>query len=152
MRLTRSTLFSVLVFCAAIRGTAGDPGARCWLLIDFDAVSCSLCREPLLDFCRALPAVVQEERVLAVVVFAAASDPEAADRRRRVVAAQWEGFRRAHGLRFPAVLDDGPVFRRWLENGAARILLFDGRARVVREIGLPAPPGRLDEALALLLN
>jgi hypothetical protein len=152
MRSFRPFFVPVLILCAAEAGWAAAPRYQCWLLIDFDAASCSLCLEPLLAFCRALPAAVQEGRIMGIVVYGAPADPKEAGRKRKIMEAKWDGFQRAHGFRFPAVLDDGPVFRRWLDKGAARVLFFDGTARAVREFELPLPPGRFDEMLSLLLN
>ena len=152
MRSLRPFFVPVLILWAAEAGWTAGPRYQCWLLIDLDAASCSLCLEPLLAFCRSLPAAVQEGRILGIVVYAAPADPKDAGRRRKIMEAKWDGFQRAQGFRFPSVLDDGPVFRRWLEKGAARVLFFDGSARAVREFELPLPPGRFDEMLSLLLN
>jgi hypothetical protein len=152
VRSLRPFFVPVLILCAAEAGWTAGPRYQCWLLIDFDAASCSLCLEPLLAFCRSLPAAVQEGRILGIVVYSAPADPKDAGHRRKIMEAKWDGFQRAHGFRFPSVLDDGPVFRRWLDKGAARVLFFDGPARAVREFELPLPPGRFDEMLSLLLN
>jgi hypothetical protein len=152
MRSFRPFFVPVLILCAAEAGWTGAPRYQCWIIIDFDVVSCSLCLEPLLEFCRALPLAAQEGRVLGIVVYAAPGNPEDEGRKRRIMEAKWDGFQKAHGFRFPAVLDDGPVFRRWLEKGAAKVLFFDGPAKAIREFDLPLRPGRFDEMLSLLLN
>jgi hypothetical protein len=148
----RTLFLPVLIVCAAESGLAAPVRFQCWVIVDFDSLLCPGCLEPLLGFCRALPASVQEDRLLGVVVFRPAKNPGEGLRRRRIVEAQWNGFRKAHDIRFPAVLDDGPVFRRWLTAGAAKVLCFDERARTFRELELPLRPGRFDELLSLLLN
>ncbi len=152
MRLVRPFFVPVLILCAAEAGWAASPRYQCWIIIDFDAVSCSLCLEPLLDFCRALPAAVQEGRVLGIVVYSPPADPLNKGRKRRIMEAKWDGFQKAQGFLFPAVLDDGPIFRRWLDKGAARVLFFDGPAKAIREFELPLRHDRFDEMLSLLLN
>jgi hypothetical protein len=149
----RSLFVPVLILVAA----ETNPGAaalrmQCWIVIDFDAVICASCFEPVLAFCRVLPAAVQEDRVLGIVVFKPLGTPLETARRRRIVQTQWDGLHKANGFRFPVVLDDGPRFRRWLESGAAKVLCFDGSARALREYDLPLRPAALDEFLSLLLN
>jgi hypothetical protein len=153
MRSIRPFFVPVLILCAAEAGlTSAPPRYQCWIIIDFDAVFCSACLDPLLSFCRALPATVQEGRVLGIVVYGPPADSRDEGRKRKIVEAKWDGFHKVHGFRFPAVLDDGPIFRRWLDKGAARVLFFDGPARVVREFELPLRADRFDEMLSLLLN
>ena len=153
MLRVRPFFVPVLILCAAESGlAAASPRCQCWIIIDFDAVFCAPCLDPLIAFCRALPAAVQDGRVLGIVVHSSPADPDAAMRRRKIVAAKWDGFHKAQGFRFPAVLDDGPIFRRWLSKGAAKVLLFDGSARTVREFDLPLRADRFDELLSLLLN
>jgi len=153
MLRTRPFFVPVLILCAAESGlAAAAPRYQCWILIDFDAVFCAPCLEPLIAFCRALPAAVQDGRVLGIVVYGAPASPGEEGRRRKIVEAKWDGFHKAHGFRFPAILDDGPVFRRWLDKGAAKVLFFDGPSRAVREFDLPLRPERFDEMLSLLLN
>ena len=127
------------------------PSTRCWVVIDFDAVFCSTCFDPFLDLCRALPASIQEDRVLGVVVFSSPKG-EAASSRRGIVERKWEGVREANGIRFPVVFDDGPIFRHWLGDRQTKILGFDWQTRTVREFDLPLRGQRFDELLSLLLN
>jgi hypothetical protein len=149
----RPFFIPVLILCAAETGLgAAPPRCQCWIIIDFDAVFCAPCLDPLLAFCRALPESIQDGRVLGIVVYRAPSDPKEAGKRRKIVEAKWDGFHKANGFHFPAVVDDGPVFRRWLAKGAAKVLFFDGLARAIREFELPLRPERFDEMLSLLLN
>jgi hypothetical protein len=153
MRSIRPFFVPVLILCAAEAGLTSAPlRYQCWIIIDFDAVFCAACLDPLLAFCRALPATVQEGRVLGIVVYGPPADPQDEDHKRKIMEAKWDGFHKVHGFRFPAVLDDGPIFRRWLDKGAARVLFFDGPARIVREFELPLRADRFDEMLSLLLN
>ena len=89
---------------------------------------------------------------LGIVVYAAPGNPEDEGRKRRIMEAKWDGFQKAQGFLFPAILDDGPIFRRWLDKGAARVLFFDGPAKAIREFELPLRHDRFDEMLSLLLN
>ena len=153
MASKRSLLLLAFLSCVATSSASlPAPIGRCWLVIDFDAISCPACLDQILSFCRALPAEVLEERVMGIVVFGRALTAEEGARRRRIAEIKWDGIRRANGLRFPSVLDDGPVVRSWLNRGAAKIVCFDGKARMLREYDLPLVQRRFDELLAILVD
>jgi hypothetical protein len=152
----RRRTFLTLAPAAACAAGAGETSARrrgCgWLVLDFDAVFCGDCFAPVLDFLRAVPATAQERALTAVLIFADPRPPADPAGRRRIVEAKWDGLQRANGWAAPAVFDSGPDFRLWLGRRTARLALFDGPARSVRVLDLPLPAGRIDEAVALLLD
>lgn len=153
----RRRTFLTLAPAAACAAGAGEArpavsGGRGWLVLDFDAVFCSDCFAPVLDFLRAVPAAVQERALTAVLSFSARRPPAGPEGRRRIVETKWDGLRRANGWAVPAVFDSGPEFRLWLNRRTARLVLFDAPSRSVLGLDLPVPNGRIDEILALLLD
>ncbi len=152
----RRRTFLTLAPAAVCAAGAGEPAAagrgRGWLVLDFDAVFCGDCFAPVIDFLRAVPAPAQERALTVVLVFTAPRPPARPEARRRIVETKWDGLCRANGWTAPAVFDSGPDFRLWLGRRTARLALFDGPARSVRVLDLPLPAGRVDEAVALLLD
>jgi hypothetical protein len=125
---------------------------RGWLILDFDAVFCGNCFEPILDFLRAVPAAVQETALTVILVFAGGPAAQAAEARRRIVEVKWDGLRRAYGWAMPAFLDTGGDFRGWVRKQSARLIVFDGRTRAVIGHDLPLPGRRIDDILAILID
>ena len=130
---------------------AGTDRSCCWVLLDIEAFYCAPCLEPFLDLCRALPAGVQEERVRGILVYAAAAGGESAELRSRIVLKKWQGFRKAHDIRFSAVADKEPFFRKYLKDGII-ILLVDEARSVFASYTLPLKPGQLEEIVEAMLN
>jgi hypothetical protein len=122
---------------------------ECLVLIDLDAFSCGLCLESLLAFCRAVPAAVQESRLRGILLLrpsaagASSADPA------RIARKKWEGFRRANGIRFPALCDEARAFAR-PEKAGALVLVLDGPGSAVRSYPLPLKPAELADILRIL--
>jgi hypothetical protein len=129
----------------------GMDRCRCWILLDIESFYCAPCLEPLLDLCRALPARVQEDRVLGVLVYEAAGGSERSELRSRIVLKKWQGFRKTHDIRFPAVADTGPFFRGFLKDAIVVLLAHEGR-NVLLSYSLPLQAGQLDEIVEILLD
>ncbi|MCX6561390.1 MAG: hypothetical protein NTZ26_12855 [Candidatus Aminicenantes bacterium] len=133
-------------------GPAATGTGHGWLILDFDAVFCGGCFEPVLDFLRAVPAAVQETALTAVLVYAAASAVSVAEARRRIVEAKWDGLRRSQDWALPAFLDTEGDFRGWVRRRSARLIVFDGRTRAVIGHDLPLQGRRIDDILAVLID
>ncbi|MDD8027180.1 MAG: hypothetical protein PHI34_11755 [Acidobacteriota bacterium] len=131
---------------ARFSSTAASRGGRGWLILDFDAIFCGACFEPVLALLRALPAAVQEDALTAVLLYGGG------DARRRVIEAKWDGLRRVHGWTMPAVLDSGPGLRDLLETRTSKLLLFDVRSRSIRAHDLPLSGKRFDAVLSILIE
>jgi hypothetical protein len=132
---------------------APDVGAgRGWLILDFDAVFCGLCFEPVLALLRSLPTAVQEGALTAVLVHSPGGAGGSGRPRRRLVEAKWDGLCRVHGWMLPAVLDSGGLTRTLLGSRTARLLLFDVRSRDIAAWDLPLSAETLDRVLAVLLK
>jgi hypothetical protein len=123
----------------------------CWVLFDFDSLFCSPCLAPLLEFCRSLPAPVQEERVRGILVYGARLDRESDGLYARIVQKKIRGFAKANSLQFPIVLDGLHVFNS-LVKSSVRALLFDDGTQTVKAYAFPLKPGERSEILQLLLN
>jgi len=129
----------------------GMDRCRCWVLMDIESFYCAPCLEPLLALCRALPARVQEDRILGVLVYEAAGGSERSELRSRIVLKKWQGFRKTHDIRFPAVVDTGPFFRGFLKDGIVVLLAHEGR-NVLLSYSLPLKAGQLEEIVETLLD
>ncbi len=129
----------------------GMDRCRCWVLMDIESFYCAPCLEPLLALCRALPARVQEDRILGVLVYEAAGGSERSELRSRIVLKKWQGFRKAHDIRFPAVADTGPFFRGFLKDGIVILLVHEARS-VLASYTLPLKSGQLEEIVETLLD
>jgi hypothetical protein len=142
-------LFAAPTGAAPAAPAGWEKGGECLVLIDLDAFYCGLCLEALLSFCRAVPAAVQESRVRAVLLLrpasAAVSDADLV----RIALKKWDGFRRANGIRFPVLCDEGRAFRL-PDNAASAVLLLDGAGRTVRTLPLPLKPKELAGVLRFL--
>jgi len=130
---------------------ADGPKSMGLVLVDVESFFCGACLEPLLEFCRAIPVRVQEDRLRGILVFGAGPSSEDVEIRARIVAAKWQGFSKANGIRFPAFADADRAFRGTLKTGAA-ILIFAERTRTVRWYPFPLSKPRLEEVLRILLN
>jgi len=127
-------------------------GPQAWLFIDFDAVLCASCLDRLLDFARALPDIIQEERLRGIVVYREPAEADQALRRGKIVARKWEAVRKTHGLKFPAVFHSGPPFREWMGAAGIKLVCLDQAGGRVRVYDLPLGPGQVDEVRAILLK
>jgi len=130
---------------------AGMERSCCWVLMDIESFYCGPCLEPLLAFCRALPSRVQEDRVRGILVYDAAGGNEHSKLRSRIVLKKWQGFRKAHDIRFPAVADAGPFFRDFLKDGIVILLVHEARSVLVT-YALPLKSGQLDEIVDCLVD
>ena len=128
---------------------ARGAGNACWVLMDFDAFSCGLCLDALVDFCRALPQTVQERCVRGILACRAPQGKEAAARQAGIIAKKWNGFRKANDIRFPVFIDAGHLFAAGLGSGPA-VLLFDENAGTIRLYPLPLRQAQLEDVLAIL--
>jgi len=131
--------------------SAAGPKSMGWVLVDVESFFCGACLEPLLEFCRAVPARIQEDRLRGILVFGAGSSSEDAGIRSQIVKAKWRGFSQANDIRFPALADADRVFRGTLKTGAG-LLFFAEETRTVRWYPLPLSKPRLEEVLRILLN
>jgi hypothetical protein len=127
---------------------AGMDRSCCWVLMDIESFYCAPCLEPLLALCRALPARVQEERIRGILVYGS-SGGERSELRSRIVMKKWQGFRKAHDIRFPAVMDTGPFFRGFLKEGIVVLLVHEERS-VLACYTLPLKSGQLEEIVEIL--
>ena len=127
---------------------AGTDRSCCWVIMDIESFYCAPCLEPLLDLCRALPARVQEERVRGILVYGS-SGGERSELRSRIVLKKWQGFRKAHDIRFSAVADAESFFRGFLKDGIV-ILLFQEERSVLAFYMLPLKSGQLEEIVEIL--
>lgn len=126
--------------------------ARGWLLLDYDAVFCGTCFEPVPALLQALPALIQERALTAIVVFDNGRGSGPGGSRRRLVEAKWDGLCRVHGWTIPAVLEPGSGFRPLLGGRPSRLILFDLRSRTTEAFDPPLARAALDRVLALLLQ
>lgn len=153
------TMTAVMVanFLASEAGRGASSAApergrsACWILMDIESFFCAPCLQPLLDFCRALPARVQEERVKGILAYGAPEGRERSERRMLIVRKKWQGFKSANGLRFSAVVDSGHFFQGIL-TAAVVVLLFDEERQMLKKYSLPLRPGQLEEITGSLLN
>ena len=159
-RWARALVCAVAIFLPAARcgrpGTtrfapADGPKSMGLVLVDVESFFCGACLDPLLEFCRAIPVRVQEDRLRGILVFGAGPSSEDAEIRARIVATKWQGFSKANGIRFPALADTDRAFREMLKTGAA-ILIFAERTRTVRWFPLPLSKDRLEEVLRILID
>jgi len=128
-----------------------SPKSSCWIFMDIDSFFCPPCLQPLLDFCRALPARVQEEQVKGILVYGPPDDKRQAEQRPLILRKKWQGFRKANDIRFPAVVDGSHFFQGLLKAGLG-ILLFEEEKQMLRYYSLPLKAGQLDEILGFLLK
>ncbi len=159
-RWARAVVCAAAIFLPAARcgrpgaprpSPAAGPKSMGWILVDVESFFCGACLDPLLEFCRAVPARVQEDRLRAILVFGAGPSSEDAEIRARIVKTKWQGFSQANGIRFPALADADRVFRGTLKTGAG-ILIFAEEARTVRWYPLPLSKERLEEVLRILID
>jgi hypothetical protein len=134
-----------------VQPPASEQRSSCWVLVDMDSFFCGACLDHLLEFSRAVPARVQEERVRGILVFGGSAGPEETRRRAEVVRTKWQGFSRANDIRFPAAVDADMAFSGLLKAGIG-VLVFDARAGAVRRYPLPVPRGRLEEIMRILVD
>jgi hypothetical protein len=123
----------------------------CWVLFDFDSLFCSPCLAPLLEFCRSLPAPIQEEKVRGILVYGARPDRDQDGRYAQIIQKKLRGFVKANSLQFPIVLDGLHVFNS-LVKSSVRALLFDDDQQTIKAYGFPLKPGERGEIMQLLLN
>jgi hypothetical protein len=123
-------------------------GGECWVLIDLDAFYCGLCLDALTAFCRAVPSVLQEERLRGILLLRPPSASGSDAVQLRIALKKWDGFRKANDIRFPVFCDEGRLFAA-RENGG-RIVLLDPAGRVLRGFGLPLKPKELAQVLSFL--
>jgi len=136
---------------AAAPALSGAGRSSCWVIMDIESFFCPPCLQPLLDFCRALPAVVQEERVHGILVSRAPEAGERAGRRRLIVQKKWLGFRQANDIRFSAVMDDSRFFSGMLKGGFM-ILLLDEETQSLKGYALPLRSAQIGELMGHLLK
>jgi hypothetical protein len=134
---------------AFVRPPGSERAGECLVLVDLDAFYCGLCLEALLSFCRAVPAALQESRVRAVLLLRPSSAGVPGSDLARIARKKWDGFRRANGILFPALCDEGRAFARPEKTGTS-VLLFDGPAGAVKAFPLPLKPNELAEVLRFL--
>jgi len=143
--------------------TAGGPAARSGgaetaaagarfavVCLDADMLACSPCGASLLEFNRAVPPEILEERVVGVLSFredAAVPDP----RKARLARTRWTGYCRANGIRFRAAVDETHALDRLSERGMT-ILLFDAGAGILRRWTAPFEPGVLEDIIRFLTD
>lgn len=129
-----------------------ESGKRsCWILIDMASFHCAACLEPLLAFCRGLPARIQEEKVLGVIVDESAGGTARSELRPLILLKKWQGLRNAHDIRFPAVVDEGSIFRGCLKGGIVVLLVHEARS-VLAVFPLPLKPGQMEEIIGILAD
>ncbi|MCX6565574.1 MAG: hypothetical protein NTW38_03990 [Candidatus Aminicenantes bacterium] len=111
-------------------------------MIDADGLACSPCLASLLDFCRAVPRDVQEERIVGVLTFRDGTEPD--PRRARIARTRWNGYSRANDIWFPVTVDEAHAFNSLSEEGTT-ILLFDPSTGNLKRWTAPFRPGVLQE-------
>jgi hypothetical protein len=136
---------------AAAPASSGVGRNSCWVIMDIESFFCPPCLQPLLDFCRALPAVVQEERVQGILVSRAPEAGELAGRRRLIVQKKWLGFRQANDIRFSAVMDDSRFFSGF-SKASFVILFFDEETQSLKCYSLPLGSAQIEEIMGHLLK
>ncbi len=159
LRILAGFAMAGVLFFLPLRAASGadaplSSGANrnfCWVIMDIESFFCSPCLQPLLDFCRALPAVVQEERVRGILVSHAPGAGDRDGRRRLIVQKKWLGFRLANDIRFSAVMDDSRFFSGFSKAGFL-ILLFDEDAQSLKCYPLPIGPAQIGEIISHLLK
>ena len=131
------------------RGEDGRPGLECFalVLIDTDGLACSPCLASLLDFCRAVPRDVQEERIIGVLTFRDGTEPD--PRRARIARTRWNGYSRANDIWIPVTVDEVHAFNSLSEEGTT-ILLFDPSTGNLKRWTAPFRPGVLQEITGFL--
>lgn len=135
---------------AGLSASSGNK-AVCWVLFDFDGLFCSPCLTPLLEFCRSLPAPVQEEKVRGILVYGARPDRDQDGRYAQIIRKKIRGFVEANSLQFPIALDGLHVFNS-LVKSSVLALLFDDVHQTVKAYAFPLKPGERGEIMQLLLN
>ena len=159
-RWARAAVCAAAILLPAAR--CGRPGAprpsspaaskiRGWVLVDVESFFCGACLEPLLEFCRAVPARIQEERLRAILVFGSGPSSGDAESRARIIQTKWQGFSRANDIRFPALADMDRAFKETLKAGAG-LLIFAEETRAVRWYPLPLSKPRLEDVLRVLMD
>ncbi|MHB8053909.1 MAG: hypothetical protein ACYDH3_01450 [Candidatus Aminicenantales bacterium] len=138
---------AVLAQMTASKSGNGGRGSFALVLIDADGLACSPCLEPLQALSRALPADVQEKRLIGVLTY---RDGEKSDPRRGQIArTRWTGYSRANAILFPISVDTAHAFNR-LSEEATTILLFDDSTGCVRQWSAPFSPDVLRELAEFL--
>lgn len=129
----------------------GSGKAICWILMDMTSFQCAACLEPLLALCRALPARIQEEKVLGILVDEEAGGAAGPESRPPILLKKWRGLCKAHDIRFPAVVDEDSIFRDCL-NGAILVLLVHEARSVLAAFPLPLKAGQMEEIIGILAD
>jgi hypothetical protein len=140
-----------LFFLLSVLPTASLDGKFCLLMMDAESLLCTPCLEPLLRFCRALPDVVQEERVQGIVVFGGSRRDSGDNIHVRILKKKMAGFIQANSLKFSVYFDEYQVFKGLAPKGISAILFNQDRLSIKKYI-FPLDPGQLDELLSLLLD
>ncbi len=127
----------------------GGRGCFAIVLIDADSLACSPCGAALMEFCRAVPPDVQEDRVVGVLTFREGVEPDL--RRARIARTRWNGYSRANDIRFPVTVDETHALDRLSEEGTT-VLLFDISTGNLKRWTAPFSPGALQEMTRYLFH
>jgi hypothetical protein len=146
--------FAALVLLFSVPGVRQGPGGSerlVWLLVDLGELACAPCSAPLEGIARALPSVIQAEKVRGILIYRDPAGQGPSGRAARIARVQWAGFARSRGLRFPVAFDDGRSFPGAAEAGVAA-LLVDFDAGIIRKIPGPLRPREVAEIAAFLIR
>ncbi|MBN1939017.1 MAG: hypothetical protein JW843_05500 [Candidatus Aminicenantes bacterium] len=156
MRRVGSIFTAVILAAAAVavsaRADERSPniqGRLALVLIDADALACSPCLASLEALCRAVPQLVQRERMIGVLTYreSGPADP----RRARIIRTKWTGYCRAGGIGFPATIDDAHLFDSLNRDGTA-VIVFDPTGGGLKRWTPPFSTGMVAEITGYLLG
>ena len=143
--------FSLLLLILGVLPSAAFGDTFCLLVMDSESLVCSPCLDPLLRLCRALPVLVQEERVLGVLVPRGPAQGSEDSPHIRIIEKKLSGLMQANDLRFPVLVDRFRVFGDLTGRGSAAVL-FDRDRRLMKKYILPLSSRQLEELLDALLQ
>jgi hypothetical protein len=148
--LAAALIAAATAFPARIDEREAFPSGRTALvLIDADALACSPCQASLEALCRAVPPLIQRERMIGVLTYREGRSPDG--RRARIIRTKWNGYSRAGGIGFPAVLDEAHVFDTLNQDGTT-VIIFDPAGGELKRWGPPFSTGVLSQIVRYLLE
>jgi len=145
---------AVLWLCCSSRTGIGKAGPAtesprkmlCWVLIDFDAIFCSPCLAPFLEFCRILPQQVRQECVRGILIYGRRPQEDVSGSYIRIVRKKMQGFLKANDIGFKIFLDEHHLFNS-LAKSNTEVLVFDEKQQMIHRYAIPLRPQEQNEFL-----
>lgn len=121
------------------------------LIIDFDDFMCMNCLESFLSFCHSIPSHILNEIAWGILVLNHDYKETRAKTTVKIAQAKLRGFRSAHRIPFPILIDTNHMFHYLTREGSS-LIVMDNQARSISRLAFPLKNEEFERIRMLLLN